>query len=171
MTAVGVSFTGGTTAQLFAAVSQGTTLKFYTEQSTITDLPSSNGVIEIVKGPSDANQRYGIFNGSDGTVWHYKYHAGNTSFNGWNRILQNADIQAGLTNITPTGENSTTEFTISIPRAMSSTPAIFLTAVTGDPDSRRLSVKPNSVSNTGFTVILKSIYPSAVSCYWVAIAR
>lgn len=167
MTAVGVSFVEGTTAQLFATVSQGTTLKIYTEQSNITDLPSTNGVLEIIKGPSNENQRYAILHGSDGTVWHYKYHAGNTAQNGWNRIIQNADIQSGSVSITPTAINTSTYKSITFPVPFSVTPAVTATPVTSGPNVVSTSVL--DITPAGCKIYLtRSDTAQATSVMWIA---
>ena len=96
ITALGKTFSNGTTAQLFNALDQGTSITFYSDNSHISDLPAINGILRLVKGPSNDNQRYVLFHAVNGTLWYYKFHSDNTTNNGWNQVISNADLDGHL---------------------------------------------------------------------------
>lgn len=116
MAAVRASFSSGTTAQLFEVLPQRTTITFFCGNNDISDLPATNGILEVIKGASDANFRFIIFHGVDGSLWHYKYHSITVAQNGWNRITQNADFGIIRVEVAVATANSRTEITQMSPR-------------------------------------------------------
>lgn len=95
VTDLGLSLTSATTAELFNALPQKATIIFYASNSQITDLPATNGVLEVIKGPSDANHRYVLFHGVDGNLYHYKFHSSNTTNNGWTNLTNYLSLTGG----------------------------------------------------------------------------
>lgn len=102
MGAVSVSFTGGTTLELLEALPTGATVKFMTQNTVITDLPASYAIMEVDKTSS----MYCVLaHGVNGTLWSYKYHAGNKTGNGWEKIARGVPSFSTLTpasNVTAT---------------------------------------------------------------------
>ena len=80
-----------TTAELFDLVPVRTTLTFFTVVEIITDLPST-GVIELIKGYSESNLCYAICHGTNGRLYHYKFHEDPTTNNGWVGICKESDL-------------------------------------------------------------------------------
>lgn len=169
MNAIGVSFTGGSTAQLFDRIPQRSTIKFFCSSGDLTDLPATNGILEVIKGGSDSNFRYIIFHAVDGTLWHYKYHSITTALNGWNRIFQNADIQYGTIMVNATA-NGTTEFTVNFSEIFVKTPVVIMSVATSRPDLR--SVSPLSRDTKKVTGVLYNGTSAAeLPVLWIAIAK
>lgn len=68
--------------------------------------------------------------------------------------------------------NTRTEHFVSFSKAFTYSPSVVVSAVTSAPEAVSISVKPNSIKTTGFTLVVKSIYDyTPLYIDWVALKR
>ena len=174
ITALGKTFSSGTTAQLFNVLDQGTSITFYSDNSHISDLPATNGILRLVKGPSTDNQRYALFHAVNGTLWYYKFHSDSTTNNGWNQVISNADLVSGYTESIDVQANSYTETTITHNMGVVPNIIVSLRALTGQIDraGALTALIQEVTSNTATVRVFNSgTVQSGVNLYWIALRK